>query len=37
MMPDEADLKTDEYEPEPYEDGHTESYEGDYDEHETTS
>jgi hypothetical protein len=36
MMPDDAELR-EEYEPDPYEDGYTESFEEDNNEHETTS
>lgn len=37
MMPDDAELREEEYEPDPYENGYTESYEGEEDESETTS
>lgn len=31
MMPDEEELREEEYEPDPYEDGHTESFEEEED------
>lgn len=37
MTPDEAELREEEYEPDPYEGGYEESYEGEQNEPETTS
>lgn len=37
MTPDDKELREEEYEPDPYEDGYEESYEGGSDESETTS